>query len=63
MRWLAFDIGCIECGEQSAVIGVFPTLEAAQEARDRAAYAQAADWKGQHNFVVYDLALFDGGAR
>lgn len=54
-RWLAFDIGCLECGEDSDVIGVFDTeeeaLAAAKEARER----QEANWSGQHSFRVFDL--------
>ena len=30
--FLAFDIGCIECGETSEVIGVYPTREQAEAA-------------------------------
>ena len=55
-RWLAFDIGCIECGEDSAVIGVYDTEDEAQTAAAAAAELQAANWTGQHQFVVCDLA-------
>jgi hypothetical protein len=54
-RWLAFDIGCIECGEGSAVIGTYATQEAAQQAADTAEEQQKQDWRGQHRFEVYDL--------
>lgn len=30
--WLAFDIGCIECGESSEVIGLFPSRDEAEAA-------------------------------
>lgn len=55
-RWLAFDIGCIECGESSAVIGTFDTEDEAHAAADVARLAQAENWHGQHSFKVYDLA-------
>jgi len=32
MKFLAFDIGCIECGQDSAVVGLFDTREAAEAA-------------------------------
>ena len=41
-RWLAFDIGCIECGEYSTPIGLFPTEAKAQEAADAAENADAS---------------------
>lgn len=58
-RWLAFDIGCIECGERSSVIGTFDTNAEAVAAASVAADKQAADWHGDHSFMVYDL-LGDG---
>ena len=55
-RWLAFDIGCIECGEESAVIGVFNTKKEAEDACNNAADIQAKDWHGEHYFEVFDLS-------
>ena len=55
-RWLAFDIGCIECGEASAVIGIYATPQEAQAACDDAAEEQARNWHGQHSMEVFDLA-------
>lgn len=57
-RWLAFDVGCIECGEYSAVIGLFETEEGAREAAKLAEEQQAANWHGQHSMEVFDLAEF-----
>jgi hypothetical protein len=31
-RYLAMDIGCIECGEESAIIGMYATREEAEKA-------------------------------
>lgn len=31
-KYLAMDIGCIECGESSDVIGVYKTLKQAEKA-------------------------------
>jgi len=55
-RWLAFDIGCIECGESSNVIGIYASREGAQAAADAAEKAQLEDWHGQHSMEVFDLA-------
>lgn len=54
-RWLAFDIGCIECGEGSDVIGLYETEEAATAACDDARKTQGEDWNGQHHMEVFDL--------
>lgn len=54
-RWLAFDIGCIECGEESAVVGVFSSPEDAKVAAGAASVKQAADWHGEHHFEVYEI--------
>lgn len=51
--FLAFDIGCIECGSSSAVIGTFATREQAQAACDA---WEALGWRdGQHFYEVFDL--------
>lgn len=50
--WLVFDVGCIECGASSAVVGVFATKEEA------AAVVAAEEQDGQHYFGVWDLAPF-----
>ena len=55
MRYLAFDIGCIECGETSAVIGTYDSPEEAVLAARKAAEDQAKDWHGEHHMRVYDL--------
>lgn len=54
--FVAFDIGCLECGESSGVVGVFGTKAEAQEAMEAARSRQAADWRGQHHFTVINLA-------
>lgn len=55
MRWLAFDVGCIDCGEASAVIGVYTTRVEAEAACETAKQKQRADWHGQHSMEVFDL--------
>jgi hypothetical protein len=54
-RYLVFDIGCIECGEPSEVVGTFDSPEAAEAARVAAVDAQVKKWQGQHDFETYDL--------
>ena len=59
LRYLAFDIGCIECGEPSGVIGVYDTEEEAIDAAERAQERQKDNWEGQHSFRVFDLESED----
>lgn len=55
-RYLAFDLGCQECGEPSGVIGLYATKRAAEAACDRAYERQEKVWGGQHTMQVFDLA-------
>lgn len=55
MRYLAFDVGCIECGEPSGVIGIYDTEEEAKDAALMAQAKQIGEWQGQHSFLVFDL--------
>lgn len=54
-RWLAFNVGCIECGVSSAVVGCFDT-QAEAEAACHACDA-VLSWRegGQNSFEVFDL--------
>ena len=59
MYYVAVDIGCIECGEPSNVIGVFTTKEAAEEACEDHETRQEANWKGDHSFVFFAVEAID----
>jgi len=63
VRYLAFDIGCIECGEPSGIVGLFATKEEANAALDQAEKKQEADWMGQHRFLVFDLESEDSYSK
>lgn len=55
-RYLAFDIGCIECGEESIPLGLFDTEAEAKKICDKAKKIQEANWHGQHSFEVFNLS-------
>jgi hypothetical protein len=57
IRYLAFDIGCIECGEGSGPIGVYYTRAEAQMAANEEEILQQEDWSGQHKFEVYEIEV------
>ena len=53
MKYLAMNIGCIECGEASGVIGLFETREDAEAA---CIPFEDLGWiGGQHSYEVFDL--------
>lgn len=54
---VAVDIGCIECGENSHVLGVFRDRAAAQAVLDEHANRQAENWRGEHRFFIYSVAV------
>lgn len=56
MRYVAVDVGCLECGEESYVLGVFDREEDAVMVAEECASAQNAHWGGQHDFRVFPVA-------
>jgi len=60
--YLAFDIGCIECGEDSAVIGVFKTRDEADKAAIEYVTSDGLgwgrpEWGGQHRQEVFEIEV------
>lgn len=55
-RYMVFNIGCIECGVSSAIVGFFHNKEAADAVETEC--HSAHNWRegGQNDFVVFDLA-------
>lgn len=56
-KYLTFDIGCIECGESSSVVGVYESREEAQAAlAERAGNEHGGYFSGgQHHVEVFEL--------
>jgi hypothetical protein len=54
-RWLVFNVGCIECGVDSNVVGVYPSREEADKIAD--ILEKNLKWRGggQNEFLVFDL--------
>ena len=53
--YVAMDIGCIECGEESEVLGIFTDETLAQNECDAADEIQKNNWHGQHYFAVFPV--------
>ena len=54
-RWLLFNIGCIECGVSSGIVGRYATKEMADA--DASVLEQHHGWRdgGQNAYEVFDL--------
>ena len=51
MYYVAVDIGCIECGEPSHVLGIFTNKEKALNVCKEHEERQNLNWTGQHSFL------------
>lgn len=60
-EWLVFDIGCIECGEESRVVGVFAAEEKAKQAAEAYTDPESRwgrpEWHGEHSVAVFPLPV------
>lgn len=55
MKYVVVDIGCIECGEQSAVLGIFTNKRKAEETRKKYSEIHSNNWHGQHHFEIFEV--------
>ena len=55
MKYVVVDIGCIECGETSSVLGIFTDKEKAIEISKKCEEYQEKNWHGQHDFEIYEV--------
>lgn len=53
--WVAMDIGCYECGEPSALLGIFADEASAMAILGAAHEEQQKDWHGQHSFELFEI--------
>ena len=55
MIYVAVDVGCIECGEPTTVVGLFRDKAEAIDALAKAQAEQEANWTGQHSFELFEV--------
>lgn len=55
--WIVVDIGCIECGESSDLVGIFSTEEKANSVCSQLNNSRATFTRSQHEFDVFELGL------
>ena len=53
--YVLVDIGCIECGEESHVIGIFTDVKLAEQAKTNHKLRQEKNWCGQHYFKIFEI--------
>lgn len=62
-KYLVFDVGCIECGEDSCVVGIYRTNEDARKAIDDYIDEDSRwgrkEWHGQHFVDIYPIEMED----
>lgn len=63
MTYVALDIGCMECGERSGLIGFYTTRTGAESAVRDARDRQSLDWQGQHEFLILDTRDVDSYSK
>lgn len=55
MKYVVVDIGCIECGEESTVLGIFFDKETAEKVAEKYKKIQRENWTGQHYFEIFEV--------
>lgn len=53
--WLVFNVGCIECGVSSNVVGVFETKEKADQIAAKLDSEHSWREGGQNSYEVFEL--------
>lgn len=55
MLYVAVDIGCIDCGEESAVLGVFESNEKAEQVISDHIERWSKNSNGDHDFEIFEI--------
>jgi hypothetical protein len=65
-KFLVFDIGCIECDEDSQPVGIFDTMADAKKTIDKYITNEPnkfgsnwgrKEWNGQHSVEIFEVEL------
>ena len=57
--YAVIDVGCIECGESSGLVGVFTDKKIADMVADDCIKIQRLNWRGEHMFYVWKIGSVD----
>lgn len=55
-NWMVFNIGCIECGVSSDVVGLYETYDEAKAVADKLDEVHSWRQGGQNSYEVFDLS-------
>ena len=55
MYYVVVDIGCIECGEPTHVLGIFNNKKEANKILEEHEERQREHWSGQHSFEIFEI--------
>ena len=55
MKYVVVDVGCLECGEESSVLGIFTDRKKAEEIMKKCKEYQSEHWMGQHYFFIEEI--------
>lgn len=53
--YVLVDIGCIECYQESNVIGIFTNKALAEQAKTNHELRQKQNWHGEHCFEIFEI--------
>lgn len=53
--YVVVDIGCIECGESTNILGIFENEAKAGEILKDHEERQKEKWSGQHAFEIFEI--------
>ena len=65
-KYLVFDVGCLECGQDSQPVGIFDTKEEAEQSKKSYINNEPnefgtswgrAEWFGQHDVSIYEVEV------
>lgn len=57
-RYMVFNVGCIECGVSSEIVGIFSQLTTAEEVAEECCRTHSWRQCGQNNFEIFDLQKY-----
>lgn len=57
--YVLVDIGCIECYQESNVIGIFTNKDLVEEVKKDHEERQKAHWCGEHYFEIFEIDELD----
>lgn len=58
-KYILVNIGCIECGVSSAIVGVFTSMQKAEEVQSHCDNVHSWRQGGQNSFEIFEIPEID----